>query len=87
MNVTVRAHPGASRARVEWDGEKLEVWVTARAVEGAANRALVEAIATALAISPSRITIRHGTRGRLKQLEIEDLPLAALEHLARAHDS
>ena len=41
--IRVRAHPGASRDRLEWDGEVLHVWVTARAVAGAANRALVAA--------------------------------------------
>ncbi len=39
MLITVRVHPRASRAKTSWNGEELEVWVTAPPVDGAANAA------------------------------------------------
>jgi uncharacterized protein YggU (UPF0235/DUF167 family) len=71
MRIKVRAHPGASRERLAWDGETLHVWVTARAVEGAANRALVAAIARGLRVRPSAVSLVAGGRGRDKVVEVE----------------
>ena len=71
MRVTVRAHPGASRERVEWRGPTLHVWVTARAVEGAANRALVGVIARGLGVRVSAVALVAGTRGRDKVAEVD----------------
>jgi uncharacterized protein len=66
MRIAVRAHPGASRERAEWEGGVLHVWVTARAVEGAANRALAKAVAAALGVRASAVTLVSGDRGRDK---------------------
>src|SRR5256885_3839112 len=66
MRISVRAHPGAPRERVEWQGDVLHVWVTARAVEGQANRALVRAVARGLGVRPSAVTLVAGQRGRDK---------------------
>ena len=70
MRITVRAHPGASRERVEWQDGVLHVWVTARAVEGEANRALVRAVARAFGLRPSAVAIVAGDRRRDKLLEV-----------------
>ena len=52
----------------------LHVWVTARAVEGAANRALVKAVAAALGVRASAVTLVSGDRGRDKVFEIVNAP-------------
>lgn len=70
VRITVRAHPGASKERVEWVGETLHVWVTARAVEGAANRALMRAVARALGVRQSAVTLVAGDRARDKVVEV-----------------
>lgn len=70
MRIAVRAHPGASRDRAEWEGDVLHVWVTARAVEGAANRALVKAVAAALGVRAAAVTLVSGDRGRDKVFEV-----------------
>jgi len=70
MRIAVRAHPGASHERVRWEGDVLHVWVTARAVEGAANRALLEALARALGVRRSAVTLVAGERGRDKVVEV-----------------
>jgi len=73
MRIRVRAHPGASRERVEWEAETLHVWVTARAGEGAANRALVGAIARGLRVRASAVRLVAGDRGRDKLVEVDGL--------------
>ena len=82
MRIRVRAHPGASRERLSWDGETLHVWVSARAVDGAANRALRRAIAAGLGVRPAAVTLVVGERGRDKVVEVEGADAAALDRLA-----
>lgn len=71
MRIAVRAHPGASRERAQWDGDVLHVWVTARAVEGQANAALVRAVARALGVRASAVTLVSGERARDKVVEVD----------------
>lgn len=68
----VRVHPRSAKARHAWhaDGE-LHVWVTAPAVEGAANRALQQYLASALDISQSGVRIVRGEASRVKRLRID----------------
>jgi len=73
MRIRVRAHPGASRERVEWEGDVLHVWVTARAVEGQANRALVAAVARGLGVRASAVALVAGERARAKLFEVTGL--------------
>jgi hypothetical protein len=69
--ITVRVHPRASRARTEWRAGVLEVWVNAPPVEGAANQAVLEAVAKAMGVRPSAVTLRSGARSRTKVVELE----------------
>lgn len=80
--LAVRVHPGASRERVAWDGRTLEVWVTARAVEGAANRAVETALATALGVRRSAVRLVAGERARDKLVEVEGVTGDALNRLS-----
>ncbi len=69
--ITVRVHPRASRARASWDGDVLNVWVTAAPVEGAANSAVIKAVALELGVRPSAVSLRSGSRSRTKIVEVE----------------
>ena len=77
----VRAHPGASRTGAAWDGAVLHVRVTARAVEGAANRALIQAVADALGVRRSAVSLVAGERARDKLVEVVGLDPTSLERL------
>jgi uncharacterized protein len=81
VEIAVRVHPRASRQRLLWDGVTLEAWVTAPAVEGAANEALLRAVAAALGLRRSSVALVAGERGRLKRLRLQDLDPARLEAL------
>ncbi|MBI2325641.1 MAG: DUF167 domain-containing protein [Chloroflexi bacterium] len=75
----VHVIPRAARAAVGPVREgALVVRVTAPPVEGAANEAVVHALATALRLAPSDVAIERGGRGRRKLLSV---PAAARERL------
>jgi uncharacterized protein len=58
--------------------------VRERAVEGAANAACVRALAGALRVAPSSVTLLRGARGRRKVFEIAGL---TAEEIARRLDA
>lgn len=70
MRVSVRVHPRASRARLRWDGAVLELWVTAPAVEGAANRAVLEAVAEWAGVRAAAVRLVSGDRARTKIVDV-----------------
>ena len=69
--------PRASRARVGpmHDG-RLKVFVTAPAVEGAANSAVIEAVAKAFALRSHAVRIKSGLASRRKTLVLDDITAA-----------
>jgi uncharacterized protein YggU (UPF0235/DUF167 family) len=73
MLITVRVHPGASRSKTSWDGKLLEVWVTARPVGGAANKAMLKAVADQLDVPVTAVVLRSGGRGRTKVVEVPEV--------------
>jgi uncharacterized protein len=72
--IAVRAHPGASRERLEWRGEVVHVWVNARATGGAANHALLRAVAESLRVRAAAVRLVAGERARDKILEVDEAP-------------
>ena len=49
----------------------LEVWVNAPPVEGAANQAVLEAVAKEMGVRPSAVSLRSGARSRTKVFEVK----------------
>lgn len=70
MVISVRVHPRASRARVVRTDGGLEVWVHEAAVDGEANRAVLEAIAVEFGVPKSAVLLRTGARSRVKLVEV-----------------
>jgi len=70
--VRVRVKPGSSKGPLVEEGAdgELVVFVRERAVEGAANDAVVRVVAAHFGVSPSRVAIRRGRSSRLKTLEV-----------------
>jgi len=72
--IKLRAQPGASRNQIVTDAEgALKVKITAAAVEGAANRALIKLLSKALSVPKSSIAIRSGETSRDKVVFVEGL--------------
>lgn len=73
----VRVKPGASRTRVGGSyGEPpaLVIAVTAPAVDGRANEAVLRALARALGVRPSRVEVASGHTARNKAVRFLDGP-------------
>lgn len=82
MRVTVRVKPGASRTAVGgaygYAAESaLVVAVTARAVDGAATQAVLDAVAKAFGVRPRMVTLINGATSRTKVLEVAVVDEAA----------
>ena len=60
------------------DDGSLAVRVSAPPVEGRANEALRKAVAKALGVAPSRVTLVRGERSREKTLSVEGIDAAGV---------
>ncbi len=76
MRLTVRVTPRGGRDLVEgWARDEagravLKVRVAAAAADGAANAAVIAALAKALGVSKSSVTLAAGQTARVKRIEI-----------------
>lgn len=68
MRVAIRVRPGAARTAVggSYGDGQLVVAVTARAVDGGANRAVVAALAAAFGVRRAEVEILTGATARSK---------------------
>jgi uncharacterized protein YggU (UPF0235/DUF167 family) len=76
MRILLRVRPGASRTAVggRYDGPAgpaLVVAVAARAVEGQATKAVLDAVAAAFGVRRSSVTLVRGATSRDKLVEVE----------------
>lgn len=80
IRLTVRVKPGASRAKVGGSHEgAVIVAVNAPPVDGAANEAVVRAVATALGVKARQVRVASGHTSRTKILAIETDEAASLQ--------
>jgi len=80
--VDVQVVPRASRTAVgPAVGERLRVAVTSPPVDGAANAAVIDALAGAFGVRRSAIEIVRGERGRRKTVSIAGATSGALDRL------
>ena len=71
VRIAVRVQPRSARNRIAGRrGDRLRVQVTAPPVEGAANAAVVEAIAAWLEVPRRTVSIVQGHSGRDKLVEV-----------------
>ena len=82
MIIEVRVQPRAKRnALVPWPGGGWKLCLTAPAVEGQANAALIEFFARGLGIARSRVRIARGERSRQKLVALDDVTEARFRQL------
>jgi len=84
MIVDVQVVPRASRVAVgPAVGDRLRVAVTAPPVDGAANAAVIDALARAFGVRRAAVRIVRGETGRRKTVDIEGGDPATLQALLR----
>lgn len=82
----VRAKPRSSRTRIGGvSREALDVFLAAPPVDGAANEALVEALASALGVGKRSVAIVRGDGSRSKLVEVSGLTEGELRRRIAEH--
>lgn len=72
ITINVQVTPGAREDAIAGRaGDRIKIRIRARAVEGAANDALVLYLAELFGVAKSRVTIVRGHASRLKSIAIE----------------
>lgn len=72
--LTVQVQPGAREEGLAGHyGDALRIRLRARALDGAANAALLQYLARCLDLGPGQIALRHGLRSRRKLLTLSAL--------------
>ena len=80
LELLVHAQPGARRTEVRGiHGNALKISLQARAVENAANEALIEFLSAALQVPKRRCAIISGQTSRRKRVRIESPDRAVVE--------
>lgn len=74
----MRAKPGARQPRITRSGDEIVVAVRERAVDGAANAAIVRAVADWLGVPRSAVALEGGATARVKRLAVSGLTAAEL---------
>jgi uncharacterized protein YggU (UPF0235/DUF167 family) len=83
--VHVRVQPGARVTKwVGWFGELPKLAVAAPPVDGAANAAVIEALAALLGVRPRQVRLVGGATARTKRFEVSGLSDAELDARFRA---
>jgi len=73
MQINVKVTPGAKKNLIKKEGHLYKVYLTAPAVEGKANKALIKFLAEEFDISKSKITITKGLKSRNKTVTIDKI--------------
>jgi uncharacterized protein len=85
LELRVHAVPGAKRTEAQGlHGSALKIKVQARAVEGAANAALIGFLAGELQVPRGRCVLVSGERSREKRVLVQAAPRTRAEEVLRA---
>lgn len=84
VTIPIRVRPGASRTAVggRYGEHALVVAVSARAVDGAANRAVIIAVAQAFSVATRAVELISGRSSRSKTIRIDGDATALTARLA-----
>ena len=70
MKIQVKVIPGAKKTLMKKEADIIKVYLTARAIEGRANEALVDLLAEHFGVKKSAIEIVKGLKSRYKIINI-----------------
>lgn len=80
MKLALHVQPGAKKSEVTgWHGDRIKLRVHAPPVDGAANEAVIEFLASSLGLPRSQVRLVQGASSRSKLVEIQGLSEGALQ--------
>lgn len=83
ITLTLHIQPGARKTEFAGQhGDALKIRLAAPPVDGKANAALVDFIATALGLPRTAVTLKSGQTSRRKVVEVSDADISAVLALA-----
>jgi uncharacterized protein len=84
VRIEIYVQPRAAKTEIAGmhDG-RIKIRLAAPPVDGTANAALIEFIASKLGIAKSRVRVVGGATGRRKMLEVDDVSTQALQEQLR----
>jgi len=71
--IAAKVKPGSKAPGIAVEGDSVVLRVRERAVEGAANEACVRALAQALGVAPSCVTLLRGAHSREKLFDVDGI--------------
>ena len=71
VTVNVKAIPNAKKSSIDFCDDFIKIKVTARAVEGKANKAIIEFLSQELKIAKSNFKMLRGEKSSIKVIRIE----------------
>ncbi len=73
MKIDIKVIPSSKKNFIKQEGEAYKIYLTAPAVEGKANKVLVEFLADHFAVKKHQINILKGLKSRQKTIIIEGI--------------
>ena len=70
--IVVRVVPRAKENKVVEEAGRYKVYVTAPAIDGRANRAVIELLAAHFGLRKSQVHLMQGTKNRDKRIALEE---------------
>jgi len=70
MKLNVRVIPNAKQDKLVQEKDRLKVYLSAKPVEGEANRALIECLSQYFKVKKNRVKIIRGEKSRNKIVEV-----------------
>ena len=88
ITLTLHVQPNARQTAVAGlHGDALKLRIAAPAVDNKANLAIIDFLHQWFKLPVSHISIRQGSRGRRKVVELADCDANTMQHLARLESS
>lgn len=72
MNLEIKVIPNAKRNEIKKEGERYKIYLTAPAVDGKANKKLLEFLSEQFGVKKSSIFIKRGAKSRHKIIQINE---------------
>ena len=76
MILKIKVIPNARKNEIKKEGERYKVYLTAPAIEGKANKKLIEFLSENFNIRKSSISIVYGEKSRYKAVQVEGMNVA-----------
>jgi uncharacterized protein (TIGR00251 family) len=69
--LNIKQHPSSKQEKLVYQPDLVEIWIKAPAIEGKANKNLIEFLSKTLDIPKSLIKLTRGSQSKFKRVEVD----------------